>query len=164
MKPLTSLLLGASVLLVGCSSTYGSREEAFIASNEWKNDGREFEVVDVPTDAKVEYEINEAKQWRNARCETYKRYIRTGYIIPDKPLSFPDIQKYKRFVREECHPGTPLGVSKETLTKRETKNTRTCNHEEDTRQWTCKEYKVSGDEIMKDKWDETKPTYSYFRY
>ena len=159
MKRTIFLFIGASILLVGCSSTYGSREEATLASYEWRNEGREFDVVYVPTDA----EVAEEKQFRKISCDTAREHLRTGGVAGRRLSAFV-LRRKEMLFEDDCVLNAPNKVSKETLTTRDTLKTRTCNHERDTRQWTCKEWKVSGDEIMKDKWDEIKPTYSYFRY
>ena len=65
------LLLLASVLIVGCSSSnYQSREEASIAADEWVNSGKVIAVVQQPTTPE---EISDAKFHRlktiQERCE-----------------------------------------------------------------------------------------------
>ena len=139
-------------------------EEARSATWEFLAGGREFVVVDVPTDKEVEDKIKNATWWREVSCKTAKEHLRTGKNPTGKSIAPYYLWQKREHVAKNCYPGAPIRVSKETMTKRETKNTRTCNYEEETRQWTCKEWKVTGGEIMKDKWLDLKPTYTYFRF
>ena len=164
IKAITIASVATIVLLSSCSNKFGSKEEARLAQLEFLEGAREFAVVDVPTDAEVEEKIYNAKVWRKVTCRTAKEHLRTGKDPSGKPIDPYYLRRTRVSVQKDCYPGAPLGVSKESLTKRDTKRTRICNYEEETRSYVCKEWKVKGDEIMKDKWLDLKPTYTYFRF
>ena len=153
-----------SLLAVACSSKYGSREEAWNAKWEFVDGGKQIVVLDIPTDEEVEKEIENAKTMREWSCEASRVQLeQIHHINPAHQQSYGE--KQRRFLREKCYEGAPIDVvNKETLTKRETVFTRSCNHEEETRQSVCKEWKVRGDVTTRADWDKLEPTYTYFRY
>ena len=76
----TLLILTSTTLLVSCSNKFGSKEEASNAKWEFLEGGREFVVVDVPTDIEVEDEIGREKTLREWGCKTAKEHLRTGEV------------------------------------------------------------------------------------
>ena len=161
----TLCLLTTSILLVSCSSKFNSREEAFNAQRKFLGEGKEVVVVDVPTDDEVEEQNYWEKSLLVGTCKTVKEHLRTGEDPTGKPIAFAYLQQKRAFVEEKCsNPELTPIQTKETLTKRTKEKNRLCNEEQETSQFVCKEWKVSGDEIMKDKWRDLEPTYSYFRY
>ena len=157
------ITLTTATLLFSCSNKFGSKEEASNAKREFLDGGREFVVVDVPTNLEVADEIGREKTLREWGCKTAKEHLRTGEVA-GQPIDPYYLRQKRKSVERDCVANAPIMASKESLTKRETKNTRTCNYEEETRSYVCKEWKVRGYEIMKEKWLDLKPTYTYFRF
>lgn len=157
------LILTTTPLLVSWSNKFGSKEEALYAQWEFMDGGKEIVVLDIPTDDEVEKEISLVKAMREPICRTMKEHLRTGEVL-GQPIDPYYLAIKRKKVREDCYPGAPIRVSKETLTKRKTYNTRTCNYEQETRAYVCKEWRVYGNEIMKEDWMKLKPKYSYFRF
>ena len=156
-------LFTASILLASCSGQFGSgklgsKDEARNARSNFLKGGKEIVVLDIPTDEEVERQVQSEKTFREWSC----KYVRddfsaTHHVNPEY------VHERREFVEQHCDEA-PIGITKETLTKRKTVFTRSCNHEEETSQFVCKELKVRGDEITREDWDDLKPTYTYFRY
>ena len=153
-----------SLLAVACSSKYGSKEEAFNAQWEFLVGGKKVVVLDIPTDEEVKKEIEREKKFMEWSCESSRVQLeQIHHINPAHQHSYGE--KQRKFLREKCYEGAPIRVvNKETLTKREKILTRSCNEEEQAKQFVCKEWNVSGDDVLKKDWDALKPTYTYFRY
>ena len=125
-------------------------EEAFNAQWKFLREGKEVVVVDVPTDDEVEEQNYWEKSLLVGTCKTAKEHLRTGEDPTGKPIAFAYLQQKRAFVEEKCsNPELTPIHTKETLTKRTKEKNRLCNEEQETSQFVCKEWKVSGDEIMK---------------
>ena len=144
------------IMLSSCSSKYGSKEEAYNAQREFINNGKQVVIIDAPTDIEVQKERTRIAAVRKFSCPAVKQIIDDGVTYK--------LQEKRAYIENECYEGAPIKASKETMTKREVLNTRDCFFEEETSQFVCKEWKISSDEMAKEKWLEVKPVYSYFRY
>ena len=121
-------------------------------------------IVTTPTDEEVEKEIKQATEIRKMTCDIAKEHLRTGRKPDGDPIAVAYLQMKRDIVESECYEGAPIGVSKETLTKRERKETRNCNYEEETSQFVCKQWRVKGQEISNEEWIDLEPIYTYFRF
>ena len=159
------VLVAAVALLASCSLKFGSREEARNAQLEFLEGSKKIVVINVPTDEEVETKVFFWMLERKTSCREAKRRLAVGEA---REATYGPLQFYvpgdSEFVEMSCPPKAPTSFTKEGLTEREIVNTRDCNHEKETRSYVCKEWKFFGNEIIKDKWTELKPAYSYFRY
>ena len=163
-KTKTLCLIAASILLASCSNKFNSKEEASNARFEFLKGGREIIIVDVPTDEELKKQITWETEVLESTCDVVKGYLRTGQFN-GIPMDADDIRSREKFVKQHCYPDSPTILSnKESLTTRRTVKTRTCNYEEETKSFVCKEWQVRGDEIMKEDWHKIKGTYTYFRF
>ena len=126
MNPLTSLLLGASVLLVSCSSNYPSRTEASNACDDWMHDGE-----GVTYQVKMTEDDKEKLFWEQNPLEAA---YDDGYIVRDKELI--KNEKKDKFLSRE-------------MTKEEREWSRYCEEERETNQFLGYENAAIKDGVWK---------------
>ena len=162
------------VALTGCSHRYGSKEEASLASYQFKTEGKTVIVMEKATE-KQENEYAEksnrlAAQAKEKNCELAKRVHPTEKFFNRNSPAIAKYEKARRQHQKLCDNPAPFISRADVfgkLLKSSMKNTRWCWEEEQIRQYACSEKKVStkdGGEISKEKWDAVQPSYRYFRY
>ena len=174
------LLLLASVLIVGCSSSnYQSREEASIAADEWVNSGKVMTVVQQPTTPE---EISDAKSHRletpQERCEYatgINSQIKTpGFLhtlnnsqrkkaVSDAKLNYMiycSVKHEREWYLVATHDGDQLNITT-------VNNTRWCEEKKDSKRFVCMNNTIpvpSGTDVDSNDWINASISYRYFRY
>ena len=162
------------VALAGCSHRYGSKEEAELASYQFKTEGKTVIVMEKATE-KQENEYAEksnrlAAQAKEKNCELAKRVHPTEKFFNRNSPAIAKYEKARRQHQKLCDNPAPF-ISRadvfEKLFKSSMKNTRWCWEEEQIRQYVCSEKNVrtkKGEKISREEWDSKKASYRYFRY
>ena len=170
MKRTIFLFIGASILLVGCSSTYGSREEASGAADEWAADSRLVVVEWQPTFAELQKAVQQAKQDAEEMSEEKCSFARRALNRAEYPERLTNAKFMEGYY---CNRKSEIDESVVALglVERTTKRTRWCDEEKETKQFVCKERDVDesiaateSTPMSGNDWKDTKTTYSYFRY
>lgn len=181
IKAITLLSVATTLLLTSCTSKFGSREEAQIASNNYLTDYKKVVVIIKPSDELI-WKSTKDKQNDLSRVCSGKRDVML-MKEPIKPERFYTrnqrddynraLRRYsqsagaKAFYDENCWFVPSLELTKEerdNLTTAELKITKTCKEEKTTNQFVCKEWRTNKTTMNKEEWDNIKPNYSYFRY
>jgi len=133
-------LLITSSVLIGCSSTtYGSRQEAKIAADNWESEGKEVRVIfSIPTEEEYQ-KANE--ELRRQPCDEDDTFV-CGSQQLIRSIWF-------EMERKERQP----------LLK-----TRGCSEEKETNQFVCRSKDYDIDEVSGGDWKKRDFTYRYFRY
>ena len=137
-------LLIASSVLIGCSSTtYGSRQEAKFATDNWEREGKEVRVI-FPNPTEEEYQkANE--ELRREPCD----------------------QDDENLVGLDCGSATldrHIWFALERDKRRPLVKTRGCVEERETNQFVCRSKDYNTDEVSGEDWKKRDFTYHYFRY
>jgi hypothetical protein len=134
-------LLITSSVLIGCSSTtYGSRQEAKIAADNWESEGKEVRVIfSIPTEEEYQKANEELKR---QPCDQDDEVFVCGSSTLIRHIWFAQ-EKDKR---------QPLV------------QTRGCVEEKETNQFVCRSKDHNTDEVSGEDWKKGDFTYRYFRY